>query len=340
MGHSITWEYSEESEAEEMVSRCSYCGRFCNKRAIHGKTGLCYPCRETLRKEGDKRALETDSDTESASSGRGAEECEPVKGHPAATAEAEDDSQSAKSEEGTARSNPWPSLCVVCLLRVRFADMVPKHWKEWMKGTKKRFQPPNPHLQAGKRLTRVCDSCRQKRKRCEHRRVVDATDPEAHCRKRGRKRKCEEISEDKKESESNNAPTRREEEQDVLIDILSFFFIAFYPAEIIVVDDPAEEPGCSDESMNHAIKESLDTVYKRELLKLEAIANEKVDEANKALDAVRDYLRSWLEHVRRGNSLGKQQLPEQPEKLDPLEQQDQPPQPLQPPEPTAQEECV
>lgn len=105
MGHSITWEYSEESEAEEMVSRCSYCGRFCNKRAIHGKTGLCYPCRETLRKEGDKRALETDSDTESASSGRGAEECEPVKGHPAATAEAEDDSQSAKSEEGTACSN-------------------------------------------------------------------------------------------------------------------------------------------------------------------------------------------------------------------------------------------
>lgn len=126
----------------------------------------------------------------------------------------------------------------------------------------------------------------------------------------------------------------------MLIDILSFFFISFYPAEIIVVDDPAEEPGCSDESMNHAIKESLDTVYKRELLKLEAIANEKVDEANKALDAVRDHLRSWLEHVRRGNSLGKQQLPEQPEKLDPLEQQDQPPQPLQPPEPTAQEECV
>lgn len=99
--------------------------------------------------------------------------------------------------------------------------------------------------------------------------------------------------------------------------------------------------------MNHAIKESLDTVYKRELLKLEVIANEKVNEANKALDAVRDHLRSWLEHVRRGNSLGKQPLPEQqvegpeqPERLDPLEQQDQPPQPLQPPEPTAQEECV
>lgn len=129
-----------------------------------------------------------------------------------------------------------------------------------------------------------------------------------------------------------------------------FFFISFYPAEIIVVDDPAEEPGCSDESMNHAIKESLDTVYKRELLKLEVIANEKVNEANKALDAVRDHLRSWLEHVRRGNSLGKQQLPEQqpekpekpeqPEQLDPLEQQDQLPQPQQPAEPVAQEKCV
>ncbi|EFE43511.1 conserved hypothetical protein [Trichophyton verrucosum HKI 0517] len=328
MGHSITWEYSEESEAEEMVSRCSYCGRFCNKRAIHGKTGLCYPCRETLRKEGDKRALETDSDTESASSGRGAEECEPVKGHPAATAEAEDDSQSAKSEEGTARSNVcsrcWAAEATGTLYNSPVCDdcyHLAQANREWMKGTK--------------------------RKRCEHRRVVDATDPEAHCRKRGRKRKCEEISEDKKESESNNAPTRREEEQGVLIDILFFFFISFYPAEIIVVDDPAEEPGCSDESMNHAIKESLDTVYKRELLKLEAIANEKVDEANKALDAVRDHLRSWLEHVRRGNSLGKQQLPEQqpkgpeqPEKLDPLEQQDQPPQSLHPPEPTAQEECI
>ncbi|EZF29903.1 hypothetical protein GTR04_5496 [Trichophyton interdigitale] len=338
MGHSITWEYSEESEAEEMVSRCSYCGRFCNKRAIHGKTGLCYPCRETLRKEGDKRALETDSDTESASSGRGAEECEPVKGHPAATAEAEDDSQSAKSEEGTACSNVcsrcWAAEATGTLYNSPVCDdcyHLAQANREWMKGTKKRFQPPNPHLQAGKRLTRVCDSCRQKRKRCEHRRVVDATDPEAHCRKRGRKRKCEEISDDKKESENNKAPTSREEEQ----------------AEIIVVDDPAEEPGCSDESMNHAIKESLDTVYKRELLKLEVIANEKVNEANKALDAVRDHLRSWLDHVRRGNSLGKQQLPEQqpekpeqPEQLDPLEQQDQLPQLLQPPKPAAQEECV
>ncbi|EFR00214.1 hypothetical protein MGYG_03217 [Nannizzia gypsea CBS 118893] len=319
MGHSITWEYSEESEAEEMAARCTYCGRFCNKRAIHGKTGLCYPCRETLRKEGDKRALETDSDTESASSGRGAEESEPVKGHPAAITEAEDDSQSVKSEEGTARSNVCSRCWATEATGTLYNSPVCDDCYHLAQANRKRFQPPNPHLQAGKRLTRVCDSCRQKRKRCEHRRVVDATDPEAHCRKRGRKRKCEEISEDKKESDNSKDPTSREEEQ----------------AEIIVVDDPAEEPGCSDENMNHAIKESLDTVYKRELLKLEAIADEKVNEANRALDAVRNHLHHWLEHVRNGNSLGNQQLPEQQqEKPEQLEHQTQPPQPA------AQEECV
>ncbi|KAL2364740.1 hypothetical protein RJZ56_002329 [Blastomyces dermatitidis] len=48
----------------------------------------------------------------------------------------------------------------------------------------KRFQPPTPHLQPGKRLTRVCDSCRRKRKRCQHRRVVDENDPDADFRRK------------------------------------------------------------------------------------------------------------------------------------------------------------
>ncbi|KAM5476131.1 hypothetical protein MauCBS54593_000815 [Microsporum audouinii] len=294
MGHSITWEYSEESETEEMVVRCTYCGRFCNKRAIHGKTGLCYPCRDTLRKEGDEKALETDSDAESASSSTRAQECKPVKGHPSATAEADEDSQSAKSEEVTARSNVcsrcWAAEATGTLYNSPVCNdcyHLAQANREWMKGTKKRFQPPNPHLQAGKRLTRVCDSCRQKRKRCEHRRVVDATDPEAHCRKRGRKRKCEAISDDKSGSENVKASASREDEQ-----------------EVIVVDDTAEEPGCSNDSMNHAIKESVDIVYKRELLKLEAIAREKIKEANKAMDDLRAHVNGWLEHVTKGNSLG------------------------------------
>ncbi|KAK2880059.1 hypothetical protein FQN49_000606 [Arthroderma sp. PD_2] len=319
MGHSLTWEYSGESEPEEMAVRCNYCGRFCNKKAIHGKTGLCYPCRDTLRQEGDARAQETDSDAESASSGTSAQECEkPVKGDKSATAEADEDSQSAKSEELTVRSNVcsrcWAAeatgtlynspVCDDCydiaqanrvsnngiLCGIYVSDsltQVRNIGKGWLKGTKKRFQPPNPHLQAGKRLTKVCDSCRQKRKRCEHRRVVDATDPDAHCRKRGRKRKCEDTSEDKSGNESSKATANKEDEQ-----------------EIIIVDDPEEEPGCSNDSMNHAIKESLDIVYKRELLKLEVIAHDKINEANKAMDDLRAHVNGWLEHITKGNSLG------------------------------------
>ncbi|KAF3483084.1 uncharacterized protein GIQ15_02408 [Arthroderma uncinatum] len=262
MGHALTWEYSEESETDEMVARCTYCGRFCNTRAIHGKTGLCYPCRDTLRKEGDERAQETDSDEESASSGKPAQECEkPRKGEKSATAEADEDSQSAKSEELTVRSN----VCSRC-------------WAAEATGTL--YNSP------------VCDDCydiaqANRRKRCEHRRVVDASDPAAHCRKRGRKRKCEDISEDKSGNESPKASASREDEQ-----------------EVIIVDDPEEQPGCSDDSMNHAIKESLDNVYKKELLRLEAIVHEKINEANKAMDDLRAHVSGWLEHVTKGNSLG------------------------------------
>ncbi|KLJ11525.1 hypothetical protein EMPG_13280 [Blastomyces silverae] len=59
----------------------------------------------------------------------------------------------------------------------------------------KRFQPPTPHLQPGKRLTRVCDSCRRKRKRCQHRRVVDENDPDADLRrKRSRKERTSAVT--------------------------------------------------------------------------------------------------------------------------------------------------
>ncbi|KMU89584.1 hypothetical protein CIHG_07390 [Coccidioides immitis H538.4] len=108
---------------------------------------------------------------------------------------------------GESSDSEEPNLCARCWTRpptkvlynsptCEECYQVAKEMKEGSRGTKqRRFQPPTP-LEPGKKLTRVCDSCRQKRKRCQHRRVVDADDPAVADRRRKRVRVEAPIPED------------------------------------------------------------------------------------------------------------------------------------------------
>ncbi len=42
------WEYSDSELDDDMVRRCSYCGRFCSQSDIVDENGLCRKCSEEL----------------------------------------------------------------------------------------------------------------------------------------------------------------------------------------------------------------------------------------------------------------------------------------------------
>ncbi|ODH49819.1 hypothetical protein GX48_04047 [Paracoccidioides brasiliensis] len=183
------------------------------------------------------------------------------------------------------------------------------------KGTKRRFQPPTPHLQPGKRLTRVCDSCRQKRKRCQHRRVVDENDPEADFRRK------------RSQKERLSAPTRNREGRSTS----SFSLIEV--KDTVVVSETEQEPavtprtgtgtvtasgdtttaaaaphpatavnnkGYSSTNLRRAIEESVHAVFSREMDRLVQMAESKLADAASALDDVKVHMTAWLEHARKG----------------------------------------
>ncbi|KMU75902.1 hypothetical protein CISG_05387 [Coccidioides immitis RMSCC 3703] len=188
------WDYSD-SEADEMVSRCSYCGKFCSRAKINAASGLCLPCKAKLhptrpKPEGDARQAKADKmaideeDDDAAASDSGESVGSKAEGKEEVPLELDSRSQGL----GESSDSEEPNLCARCWTRpptkvlynsptCEECYQVAKEMKEGSRGTKqRRFQPPTP-LEPGKKLTRVCDSCRQKRKRCQHRRVVDADDP-------------------------------------------------------------------------------------------------------------------------------------------------------------------
>ncbi|KAK2736719.1 hypothetical protein FQN57_000567 [Myotisia sp. PD_48] len=87
MGSPIILDSRACTPDDEMAARCKYCGKFCNKRGIHAKSGLCFGCKKQLLPEGKG---EDASDSESVSS------TPSVQAH-GNTAEAEDDARSVLS---------------------------------------------------------------------------------------------------------------------------------------------------------------------------------------------------------------------------------------------------
>ncbi|EEP75833.1 predicted protein [Uncinocarpus reesii 1704] len=278
------WDYSDSEPDDDMVSRCSYCGRFCARAKIHAQTGLCLPCKEKLHPggtepevevheaEADKMAVDgKESGGESAGSKAEGNEAAPQ--------------ESDSLPQGTGESNApdGPGLCARCWTRpptrvLYNSPTCDDCFQVAQDAKQRRFQPPTS-LQPGKKLTRVCDSCRQKRKRCEHRRVVDADDPAVADRGRKRVRVEAPISED----EEPECPSTNSEANQPTASSSS-----------TIEETATSHCGSSDENMQWAIKQSVETVYRREMERLVKGAEAKMAEATEAFDAVKRHMNMWL----------------------------------------------
>lgn len=64
-------------------------------------------------------------------------------------------------------------------------------------------------------------------------------------------------------------------------------------------EDEAYDSDSSSANANlqHAIVESLNGVYKKELWRLEGVAQAKIEEANKATEAVKKHLLAWTRYL-------------------------------------------
>ncbi|EER24219.1 hypothetical protein CPC735_055890 [Coccidioides posadasii C735 delta SOWgp] len=200
---------------------------------------------------------------------------------------------------GESSDSEEPNLCARCWTRpptkvlynsptCEECYQVAKEMKEGSRGTKRRFQPPTP-LEPGKKLTRVCDSCRQKRKRCQHRRVVDADDPAVADRRRKRVRVEAPIPED---AESEDPSSSSEANKPATVSKTS------------TKEAAAEHCGSAEQSMQWAIRQSVETVYRREMERLVEVAEAKMAEATAAYDAVTRHMNGWLYELSKGKLSG------------------------------------
>ncbi|KAK2780936.1 hypothetical protein FQN53_000888 [Emmonsiellopsis sp. PD_33] len=202
--------------------------------------------------------------------------------------------------------------------------------------SQKRYQPPTPHLQPGKRLTRVCDSCRQKRKRCQHRRVVDEDDPEADFRrKRSKKQRLSMETTSAEEGGSSSPDSNRSSS---VIDVTDTVIISETTPEPPTIptttnttnttsftsisaatstptttptsstaapttSTPLTTDGYSTTNLRRSIEESVHLVYSREMERLVQDAEGKLTDAANSLDAVKTHMAGWLRRVQGGCDL-------------------------------------
>ncbi|PGH02408.1 hypothetical protein AJ79_07640 [Helicocarpus griseus UAMH5409] len=235
---------------------------------------------------------------------------------------------SSNTEEGDDLcARCWKNQSTTILYNTPICDdcyQIAQEKREHTKGTKKRFQPPTPNLQPGKRLTRVCDSCRQKRKRCQHRRVVDENDPEADFRRKRSRKKQPSL-----------APTRSREgrsstSSSSVIEVNDTVIVSETEQEPVAAAPPATAPtatstgttlnggttarstaphraavaesseGYSTDNLRRAIEGSVHVVFSREMEKLVATAEGKLEDAAAALDDVKEHMKMWLGRLRDG----------------------------------------
>lgn len=62
-------------------------------------------------------------------------------------------------------------------------------------------------------------------------------------------------------------------------------------------EEAYDSDDCSNVNLQRAIKDSMNLVYKRELLRLEEAARTKIEEANKAMAAVKHHLKAWNKYL-------------------------------------------
>ncbi|EDN03061.1 predicted protein [Histoplasma mississippiense (nom. inval.)] len=176
----------------------------------------------------------------------------------------------------------------------------------------KRFQPPTPDLQPGKRLTRVCDSCRRKRKRCQHRRVVDENDPDADFRKRSRKVQTSTVTNGREGRsrtssssviEVNDTVIVSETEQDAIAAPCTGDTTTIGTGTVVdssLTASAVDSKGCSTSNLQRAVEESVHVVFSREMDRLVGAAEEKLSDAAVALDDIKEHMTAWLERVNEG----------------------------------------
>ncbi|KKZ59931.1 hypothetical protein EMCG_05250 [[Emmonsia] crescens] len=241
-----------------------------------------------------------------------------------------------RSSNVSSNTEMEPELCARCwknqsttiLYNTPICDdchQIAQEKREHTKGTKKRFQPPTPHLQPGKRLTRVCDSCRRKRKRCQHRRVVDENDPEADFRRKRSRKERTSAAANNREGRSSTSSSSVVEVNDTVIvseteqeplaaprartTTTGTTTISTTPTNGATTVTTTASPGTSvavnsesysTTNLRRAIEESVHVVFSREMDKLVRTAEKKLADAAGALDDIRVHMTAWLENVRRG----------------------------------------
>ncbi|KAL1953902.1 hypothetical protein VTO42DRAFT_2054 [Malbranchea cinnamomea] len=315
------------SPLDSMARRCGYCGKFCSQNRIDSDNGLCYDCRESLKEKeedpqgpiaktddptsreltsplaehnfivtnerkgngGDSNEEETTPPSESSASskGRGSQS----DGQQAeANEEAVEKSDKSDDEEIQLCGRCWknPATCTLYSCPTCDDCIALAMSEKANKVGKQRFQPKNPELPPGKKLTKVCESCRLKRKRCPHRKVVNADDP----RVAKRKRKSAHVADKADDASGSESGDSSSEEMEADPPAPKNDAPRTLQAGGRHKAAPLAE-GPSDYNMRRAIQGAVKTVYQRELRRLVDVAEQQAGEASKAVEAVKAHISSW-----------------------------------------------
>ncbi|KZZ90143.1 hypothetical protein AAP_04093 [Ascosphaera apis ARSEF 7405] len=193
-----------DGHRDKAICRCLGCGKFCNSRTLAQGDSLCVNCSASWQTYQEPRSVALEESGAAVELVRDYSMMKEIASSPCpANCGGFSNGSIDHTNEGIATggtSQREIGLCARCwaaegtsiLYNSPVCDECfrqAKEKREPIKGTKKRYQPPTPSLQPGKRLTRVCDTCRRKRKRCQHRRIVDENHSDADPRpRRGKKR--------------------------------------------------------------------------------------------------------------------------------------------------------
>ncbi|KAK2798764.1 hypothetical protein FQN50_008746 [Emmonsiellopsis sp. PD_5] len=308
------WDYSDsEPDDDTMVRRCGYCGRFANPDGMNEETGLCLKCNEAIYKTAKGSISPPKSKGSGGKGGRvGAavfprvaavevdDDSSDVGSITSIHSDQEDDEDDHRVDEvgsgrkfrgsGSNRAGGEEELCARC----------------WNKpSTKILYNTPicEDCYVPGKRLTRVCDSCRQKRKRCQHRRVVDEDDPEADFRRKRSKKQRLSMETTSPEEEGSSSPDSNRSSSVIDVTDTATTTTPTSSTAAPTTSTPLTTDGYSTTNLRRSIEESVHLVYSREMERLVQDAEGKLTDAANALDAVKTHMAGWLRRVKGGCDL-------------------------------------
>ncbi|KAI5285354.1 hypothetical protein KEM54_000634 [Ascosphaera aggregata] len=186
------------ADGHKSMHRCLSCGKFCNWRALVEGSSLCINCSASWHEFQAPQPSPSEKAGPASALRRTHPSMETIASSPLPPNNDEnfDASTVYDAEEksaGDRTSQQDIGLCARCWAAegtsILYNSPVCDECFRQAREKRKRYQPPTPSLQPGKRLTRVCDTCRRKRKRCQHRRIVDENHSEADPRPRRNKKR-------------------------------------------------------------------------------------------------------------------------------------------------------